>query len=325
MALVKSNQSAMLIPRAAEEFAIELTPVERLLVRTPLFALGEFRCPADHPQFLRGGPQLCAYVVFPRTPVKIIPHRGRAEICTPALASFYNIDDTYDRSPVGANGDNCDWIAISQALLGELAGADSRACANPGFAGCFAPIDSRAFLAQKRIFNRATRADPGSVLACEEAVLALLEHVISGAIVHWRKVPGSAPSSRGQARSRRLRIVEDVKQLIAVSFREDHSLSELADKVHCSPGYLARSFRAVTGTTLHDYRNQLRLRVAMPLLPDFRNSISLLALDHGFASHSHFSEAFRRQFGLTPSAYLENSVLPSSRHARFTRRTGERA
>jgi AraC-like DNA-binding protein len=322
---MKSNQVAMLKARATEEFAIELTPVERLLVRTPLFALGEFRCPQKHPQFLRGGPQSCAYVVFPRTPVKIVPHRGRAEICTPALASFYNIGDTYDRCPVGPDGDNCDWIAISPLLVRELVGEDSCACADPGFAGCFAPIDSRAFLEQKRVFNRAVRSDSVSVLACEEAVVALLEYVISRAIVHWRKEPGIGPSSRSQTRSRRLRIVEDVKQLIAVSFREDHSLSELADKVHCSPGYLARSFRAVTDSTLHDYRNQLRLRVAMPLLPDFRNNISLLALDLGFASHSHFSEAFRHQFGLTPSAYLENPVLLPSRQTRFAPRVAESA
>jgi AraC family transcriptional regulator len=301
-----SNRLAMLKTRITEEFAIELTSVERLLVRTPLFALGEFRCPENHPQFRHGGPQSCAYVAFPRTPVKITPHRGRAEICTPALASFYNIGDTYDRCSVGQGGDNCDWIAVSQELVRELVGPVSGDGADPAFAGCFAPVDSRAFLAQKRIFNQATRCHSVSVLECEESVVALLEYVVSAAMIHWHSDSVATRSSTVATRSRRVRIVDDVKHLIAVSFREDLSLSELADKVHCSPGYLARSFRAVTDTTLHDYRNQLRLRAAMPLLPEFRNNISVLALDLGFASHSHFSEAFRRQFGLTPSTYVGN-------------------
>ena len=99
-------------------------------------------------------------------------------------------------------------------------------------------------------------------------------------------------------------MVDDAKQLIAIRFRDDISLAELAGQVNGSPAHLARAFRAVTGTTVHEFRTQLRLRAALPLLPDFRNDIAALALDLGFSSHSHFGEAFLRQFGLTPSEYI---------------------
>ena len=289
---------------AGKDLEFELSPVERLLVRTPLAALGEFRCPTQAPQFRGGGPQPCSYVVFPRTPVKISPYRGRSEICTAAMASYYNEGDSYDRHAVSDRGDNSDWIAVSRSLLDELV-ADSR----PGFAGCFAPIDSKLFLAEQRLFQRANSDQPWSALAIEEAVLTLLQSMLVDATKSWTREPASTRPARPATERRRLRMVDDAKQLIAIRFRDDLSLADLARQVNGSPAHLARAFRAVTGTTLHEYRTQLRLRAALSLLPDFRNNLSSLALDLGFASHSHFGDAFRRQFGLTPSDYAARPRL----------------
>jgi AraC-like DNA-binding protein len=277
----------------------ELTQVERLLVRTPLVALGEFRCPIDAPQFRGGGPQPCAYVVFPRTPVRISPYRGHAEICTPAVASYYNEGDSYDRHAVSEYGDNSDWIAVSRTLLGELA----------GFSGCFAPIANDCFLAQQRLFRRANSGQMLSALEVEDAVLHLLQRLLADASNVWKRTATDASLMRPETERRRRLMVDDAKQLIAVRFREELSLSDLARQVHGSPAHLARSFRALTGTSLHEYRTQLRLRAALSLLPDFRSDISSLALDLGFASHSHFGDAFRRQFGLTPSDYAGRPCL----------------
>jgi AraC-like DNA-binding protein len=44
-----------------------------------------------------------------------------------------------------------------------------------------------------------------------------------------------------------------------------------------------------------------RLRDALEMLLDTRESITRVALEHGFASHSHFTDAFRREFGVPPS------------------------
>jgi hypothetical protein len=241
---------AMTSVAAGNDLDFELSPVERLLVRTPLLALGEFRCPKDAPQFRGGGPQPCAYVAFPRTPVKISPYRGRAEICTPAVASYYNHGDVYDRHAVGDRGDNSDWIAISRSLLGESA----------GFAGCFAPIASHCFLAQQRLFRRANSDPAMPVLELDEAVLALLHSMVPEAANHWRRESRNTDRTRPGTKRRRELMVDDAKQLIAVRFREELSLTDLADQVNASPGHLARAFRALTGSTVHDYRTQLRLR-----------------------------------------------------------------
>lgn len=55
------------------------------------------------------------------------------------------------------------------------------------------------------------------------------------------------------------------------------------------------------GTTIHDYLRRQRLRAALEPLAETSTDLARLALDLGFSSHSHFTGAFRREFGRTPS------------------------
>ena len=54
-------------------------------------------------------------------------------------------------------------------------------------------------------------------------------------------------------------------------------------------------------TELHAYRDQLRLQGALPRLAAGED-ITRVALDLGYSSHSHFTWAFRRRFGVPPSS-----------------------
>src|SRR5262249_27969305 len=78
---------------------------------------------------------------------------------------------------------------------------------------------------------------------------------------------------------------------------------DIARRVHWSPGYLTRQFLACTGSTLHRYRQGLRLRAALTYLSESRLDGAATALQLGFASHSHFSAAFAREFGITPTEF----------------------
>jgi len=98
-------------------------------------------------------------------------------------------------------------------------------------------------------------------------------------------------------------IAEAVRELLARCYREDWSLSAMASRVGASVFHLARVFQRRTGLSLHQYRNQLRLRAALEELAGGEADLSGLALSLGFSSHSHFTNVFRRTFGCTPSAY----------------------
>lgn len=97
---------------------------------------------------------------------------------------------------------------------------------------------------------------------------------------------------------------EQVKELLAARLGERLTLGELARELGTSPYHLARSFRRATGLSIHQYRIQLRVRTALLRL---REDIDLctLGLELGFATHSHFTESFRRVFGRPPRAVRE--------------------
>ena len=58
----------------------------------------------------------------------------------------------------------------------------------------------------------------------------------------------------------------------------------------------------MTALTLPRYANRLRLREALARLADGEGDLTRVALACGFYDHSHFANAFRREFGLSPSA-----------------------
>ena len=57
----------------------------------------------------------------------------------------------------------------------------------------------------------------------------------------------------------------------------------------------------MTGETISRYLLRLRLGAAVERLAEGERDIAALAIDLGFAHHSHFSARFRRAFGITPT------------------------
>jgi AraC-like DNA-binding protein len=55
---------------------------------------------------------------------------------------------------------------------------------------------------------------------------------------------------------------------------------------------------------LRRYRQELRLRQGLFLLEESGGEIGDIAVQVGFASHSHFTSAFHRRFGVKPSDFL---------------------
>ncbi|HET9830724.1 MAG TPA: helix-turn-helix transcriptional regulator, partial [Vicinamibacterales bacterium] len=83
----------------------------------------------------------------------------------------------------------------------------------------------------------------------------------------------------------------------------DLPLSELAARTGLSPFHLHRVFSAATGETPKQYGLRIRLSQAGALLLTSGQSVLSVAMSCGFRSPEVFTRAFRRQFGMTPSAY----------------------
>lgn len=97
--------------------------------------------------------------------------------------------------------------------------------------------------------------------------------------------------------------VQPALSVAASRLDEDVSLATLAAETGLSPFHLHRLFVDVAGETPKAYTQRLRLSRAGVLLLTTSQSVLDIALDCGFQSHEVFSRAFRKRFGMTPTAY----------------------
>ncbi len=99
---------------------------------------------------------------------------------------------------------------------------------------------------------------------------------------------------------KRLRLVLDY---IEANLHSDLSLDDLAGCAGISKYHFARLFKNATRQTPHQYLIHQRIERAKRLLKRSDQSIGEIAFALGFESHSRFAVQFRRQVGITPSAY----------------------
>jgi AraC-like DNA-binding protein len=264
---------------------IRLKPVETLLFRSDVVAVGKFRCPVTHPLFRDSGPCSHHTFVFPRTVTGIRHAGGASFVGTPDAVAFYNQHQEYSRRAI-SNIDASDWYTVADDVLFDIVDADS---GERPFRAVSATVDARTFLEQRMLFDALDRGTALDPLQVEETILRVLGRVASRAV--------TPPPSRD------VDAVERVRELIARDPSCNTPLRVLARAVALSPFRLCRAFRAQTGETMTAYRHSLRLRLALDRLRDRRVDLTMLALDLGYASHSHFTAAFRRHFGITPSAF----------------------
>jgi len=91
-----------------------------------------------------------------------------------------------------------------------------------------------------------------------------------------------------------------VVALIELRFAEPYSVEELARSVNMSPSYLTRLFRLQTGRSPACFLREVRLRHAYELVQTTFLSIKEVMAAVGWNDPSHFSRAFKRNFGLSP-------------------------
>jgi AraC family transcriptional regulator len=82
--------------------------------------------------------------------------------------------------------------------------------------------------------------------------------------------------------------------------KADLDLQTLAAEAGFSRRHFLRMFHKATGDTPHQYLIKLRLARAREFLRQRDMSLIDIALECGFASHSHMTTAFRRYLGVTP-------------------------
>jgi AraC-like DNA-binding protein len=198
---------------------------------------------------------------------------------------FVNAGEDYADRHVAGSGHDSIIITPRLSMLQEMCGYDvpSR---HPAFRRVAESTAPGISLRKHRLLRlEAAGDDP---LARDELMIA----VLGEALAPRQRVAGASP----------LRVVDAAREFLHAHLCEPISLDEIANAVRVSGAYLTDAFTRSEGLPLCRYRMRLRLDRALVDLPRCED-ITRLALDLGFSSHAHFTNAFKALYGLAPSAF----------------------
>jgi len=168
----------------------------------------------------------------------------------------------------------------------------------PQFTNVADPLFTSLAIGLRRAAMLGAAAAP---LAMETLVAAAVERV---------SVASNGGTLRAQ-RERRMtswrlkRILDHFEARLA----EEIHLTDLASDIGLSESYLARTFRAATGSTLHAALMERRIaRARMLIETAARHAVPArladVAATTGFSSHAHMTTVFRRVLGVSPSEWM---------------------
>ncbi len=142
----------------------------------------------------------------------------------------------------------------------------------------------------RRIYEELRVMDEAAPLAIEGLLLELLAAATR---------QGAA---NGEKRDRPNWVLR-ARDLLHTDLAERRTLAELAAEVGVHPVTLARAFRRCFGCSVGEYLRRLRIERAALQLGGSDVPLAAIALTAGFSDQSHFSNLFRRETGMSPSAY----------------------
>ena len=105
--------------------------------------------------------------------------------------------------------------------------------------------------------------------------------------------------------------VDKLDRYIDQNISNNISVDDLAELLSCSKFYFLREFKKLVGITPYQYLMNKRLEQARILLASPQGNIAAVGLDLGFNDQSHFTRAFKNQFGITPGQFQKQAAKTS--------------
>jgi AraC family transcriptional regulator len=215
---------------------------------------------------------------------------GRHVIGTPSHAVFIAADTPYRIGFPGGIGDRALIFRFGEALAPEELDrhGGGTLLASHGL------LPANVMMLRNLLWARLERS-----AADEFEVEALGLDLLSMSLASMRT---RSSRLRRSALAQRMRAVERVKEAVALAPADKWTVAKLAKVANLSPFHLCHVFRLMVGTSLYDYVLRERLAHTLDAVLDRGSDLTAIALDAGFASHSHFTARFRNFFGCTPAA-----------------------
>jgi AraC-like DNA-binding protein len=97
--------------------------------------------------------------------------------------------------------------------------------------------------------------------------------------------------------------ISQVTSYLRARMSQPVTVAELADHVGMGPSAFAQMFRELTGMSPYQFVKNFRLGTAKALLAEGRLTVSEVGRAVGYSTLSHFSNEFKRHYGMTPRVY----------------------
>ena len=122
--------------------------------------------------------------------------------------------------------------------------------------------------------------------------------------VLWRCGEDAPPEREERvAQSPKYQKVQEVAEYLQANPGTRESLDQLAGRFYISRSWLSRIFREVTGFSVSEYANMVRVKRAQKLLAHGDYSVTEISELVGFESITYFERIFRRYTDRTPLGY----------------------
>ncbi|MCI8387801.1 MAG: AraC family transcriptional regulator [Clostridiales bacterium] len=97
--------------------------------------------------------------------------------------------------------------------------------------------------------------------------------------------------------------VQTAISYIRANFRNNITLTQLAELVHLTPNYLGELFSSSVGMSFSSYLRKLRFDYAVNLLTSSSLTVEEISSDAGFCTPSYFIAMFKENFDTTPARF----------------------
>jgi len=152
----------------------------------------------------------------------------------------------------------------------------------------------------RRLIAELRADDIGSGLCAESLATELAVHLIRN---HSTARKTAAVTFSALPRSKLQRVTDYIHD----NLREELTLEKISQTLWMSPYHFAHVFKQAAGVAPHHYVVKCRIDRAKALLRGTDLSVTEIARQVGYSNLSHFSVAFHKRIGQTPSRYRSES------------------
>lgn len=104
------------------------------------------------------------------------------------------------------------------------------------------------------------------------------------------------------------KIAMKIMQYLEANYMKPVTIEDVAKELCFSPSRLRKIFKDYTGTTIHDYLTNIRMKKSLQLMRDPAVRIKDIATSIGYENISYFCTLFAKYYGMSPNQY-RNKIL----------------